>query len=151
MGAFQMADDVLHQGVRSITDLMVKPGLINLDFADVQTVMKSMGRAMMGTGQAEGENRARDAAMAALHNPLLDNNNFTAARGLLINITGGPDMTLFDVDEAANTVRAQVEGLQSDDDDKFDHNEVNIIFGSAMNEELEGKIRVSLVATGVRN
>jgi len=139
--AFQMADDVLHQGVRSITDLMVKPGLINLDFADVQTVMKSMGRAMMGTGQAEGENRASDAAMAALHNPLLDTHGFASAKGLLINITGGPDMTLFDVDSAANTVREQVEG---------DSNapEVNIIFGSAMDEELEGQIRVSIVATG---
>eukprot|EP00656_Telonema_subtile_P013302 TRINITY_DN16751_c0_g1_i2.p2 TRINITY_DN16751_c0_g1~~TRINITY_DN16751_c0_g1_i2.p2 ORF type:complete len:141 (-),score=49.93 TRINITY_DN16751_c0_g1_i2:123-545(-) len=138
-----MADDVLHQGVRSITDLMVKPGLINLDFADVQTVMKSMGRAMMGTGEAEGENRAAEASLAALDNPLLENHGFTSAKGLLINITGGSDMTLFDVDEAANTVRAAVEG-----DSTPLHPEVNIIFGSAQDEALDGKIRVSIVATG---
>jgi len=148
--AFEMADSVLHQGVRSITDLMVKPGMINLDFADVQTIMKGHGRAMMGTGEAEGENRAREAAEKALDNPLLEDYGCTSAKGLLINITGGPDMTLFDVDEAANTVRAQVEGSRGDEaDDRYD--EVNIIFGSAMHDDLEGKIRVSIVATGVRH
>ena len=145
--AFEMADSVLHQGVRSITDLMVKPGLINLDFADVQTVMKSQGRAMMGTGEAEGENRAHEAAVAALDNPLLDDYGCTSAKGLLINITGGSDMTLFDVDEAANTVRAQVEDIREDGE----YSDVNIIFGSAMDPALDGKIRVSLVATGVRH
>jgi len=143
--AFKMADSVLHQGVRSITDLMVKPGLINLDFADVQTIMKAQGRAMMGTGESDGENRARAAAAKALDNPLLEDYGSTSAKGLLINITGGKDMTLYDVDEAATAVRTQVEGSRDSDS-----GEVNIIFGSAVDENLDGRIRVSLIATGVR-
>ncbi|MBL0319965.1 MAG: cell division protein FtsZ [Alphaproteobacteria bacterium] len=135
--AFRMADSVLHSGVRSITDLMLMPGLINLDFADVRAVMGEMGNAMMGTGEAEGENRAIKAAEAAISNPLLDNTSMQGARGVLINITGGGDMTLFEVDEAANRIRQEVDP------------EANIIFGSAFNEQLDGKIRVSVVATGI--
>lgn len=135
--AFKMADDVLKDGVRSITDLMIMPGLINLDFADVRSVMSEMGKAMMGSGEAEGENRAIVAAEAAISNPLLDNSSMKGARGVLINITGGADMTLFEVDAAANRIRDEVDP------------EANIIFGSAFNENLEGKIRVSVVATGI--
>ncbi|MBL8658361.1 MAG: cell division protein FtsZ [Rhodospirillales bacterium] len=135
--AFKMADDVLHSGVRGVTDLMVMPGLINLDFADIRAVMSEMGKAMMGTGEAEGERRALDAAEAAISNPLLDDVSMKGARGVLINITGGPDMTLFEVDEAANRVRSEV------DPDAF------IIFGSTFDESLQGKIRVSVVATGM--
>jgi cell division protein FtsZ len=135
--AFAMADAVLDSGVRGIIDLMVKPGLVNLDFADVRTVMAEMGSAMMGTGEASGETRALDAARAAIDNPLLDDVCLRGAKGVLINITGGPDMRLFEVDEAANYIRDQV------DDD------ANIVFGSAFSEELEGKIRVSVVATGI--
>jgi cell division protein FtsZ len=137
--AFKMADNVLHEGVRGITDLMIMPGLINLDFADIRAVMSEMGKAMMGTGEAEGENRSTKAAEAAISNPLLDNCSMKGAQGVLINITGGPDMTLFEVDEAANRIREEV-----------DH-EANIIFGSAFNQELEGKIRVSVVATGIES
>src|ERR1700733_12516373 len=129
-----MADDVLASGVRGVTDLMVMPGLINLDFADIRTVMGEMGKAMMGTGEAMGEKRALDAAEAAISNPLLDDVSMKGARGVLINITGGLDMTLFEVDEAANRIREEV-----------DH-EANIIFGSTFSKELEGKIRVSVVA-----
>lgn len=135
--AFKMADDVLYSGVRGITDLMVMPGLINLDFADVRSVMSEMGKAMMGTGEAEGERRASDAAEAAISNPLLDNISMKGARGVLINITGGQDMTLFEVDEAANRIREEVD------------EEANIIFGSTFNQNLEGKMRVSVVATGI--
>ncbi len=135
--AFKMADDVLHSGVRGVTDLMVMPGLINLDFADVKSVMSEMGKAMMGTGEADGERRALDAAEAAISNPLLDDTSMKGANGVLINITGGPDMTLFEVDEAANRIRAEV------DQDAY------IIFGSTFNEELSGKVRVSVVATGI--
>lgn len=135
--AFRMADDVLYSGVRSITDLMVMPGLINLDFADVQSVMSGMGRAMMGTGEAEGERRALDAAEAAISNPLLDDASMRGARGVLINITGGQDITLFEVDEAANRVRSEV------DEDAY------IIIGSAFDGELDGRMRVSVVATGI--
>jgi cell division protein FtsZ len=135
--AFKMADDVLHAGVRGITDLMIMPGLINLDFADIRTVMGEMGKAMMGTGEAQGENRAIIAAEAAISNPLLDNCSMKGARGVLINITGGMDMTLFEVDEAANRIREEVDP------------EANIIFGSAFNKELDGIIRVSVVATGI--
>lgn len=135
--AFKMADDVLYSGVRSITDLMVMPGLINLDFADVQSVMQSMGRAMMGTGEAAGERRALDAAEAAISNPLLDDASMRGARGVLINITGGDDITLFEVDEAANRVRAEV------DEDAY------IIIGSAFDASMEGTMRVSVVATGL--
>jgi cell division protein FtsZ len=135
--AFAMADDVLHSGVRGVTDLMVVPGLINLDFADIRTVMSEMGKAMMGTGEAEGEDRARRAAEAAISNPLLDDVSMKGARGVLINITGGPDMTLFEVDEAANRIGEEVDP------------EANIIFGSALDPSLEGKIRVSVVATGI--
>jgi len=138
--AFKMADDVLHAGVRSVTDLMMMPGLINLDFADVQAVMQSMGRAMMGTGEASGERRALDAAEAAIANPLLEETSMRGAKGVLINITGGSDMTLFEVDEAANRIRDEV---QSDD--------VNIIFGSCFDESIEGKLRVSVVATGIES
>jgi len=135
--AFKMADDVLHAGVRSVTDLMVMPGLINLDFADVRSVISEMGKAMMGTGEASGENRALEAAEAAISNPLLDNASMHGAKGVLINITGGADMTLFEVDEAANRIREEVDA------------EANIIFGSTFNPALEGKIRVSVVATGI--
>ncbi len=135
--AFKMADNVLHSGVRGITDLITMPGLVNLDFADIRTVMSEMGKAMMGTGEAEGENRAVLAAEAAISNPLLDNSSMKGARGVLINITGGSDMTLFQVDAAANRIREEVDP------------NANIIFGSAFNEALEGKIRVSVVATGI--
>ena len=135
--AFKMADDGLYSGVRSITDLMVMPGLINLDFADVQSVMQGMGRAMMGTGEAAGERRALDAAEAAISNPLLDDASMRGARGVLINITGGDDITLFEVDEAANRVRAEV------DEDAY------IIIGSAFDQSMEGSMRVSVVATGL--
>ena len=135
--AFGMADEVLHSGVRGITDLMVMPGLINLDFADVRTIMNEMGKAMMGTGEATGERRALDAAEAAIANPLLDEVSMKGARGVLIHITGGMDLTLFEVDEAANRIRSEVDP------------EANIIIGSTFNEALEGRIRVSLVATGI--
>jgi cell division protein FtsZ len=135
--AFKMADDVLHSGVRGVTDLMVMPGLINLDFADIRTVMSEMGKAMMGTGEAEGEKRATDAAEAAISNPLLEDVSMKGARGVLINITGGLDMTLFEVDEAANRIREEVDP------------EANIIFGSTFDESLEGKMRISVVATGI--
>jgi len=135
--AFRMADDVLHSGVRGITDLITMPGLVNLDFADIRTVMSEMGKAMMGTGEAEGENRAVLAAEAAISNPLLDNSSMKGARGVLINITGGSDMTLFQVDAAANRIREEVDP------------NANIIFGSAFNESLDGKLRVSVVATGI--
>ncbi len=135
--AFAMADQVLHSGVRGITDLMVMPGLINLDFADVRTVMSEMGKAMMGTGEAEGEKRAISAAEAAISNPLLDEQSMKGARGVLINITGSMDMTLFEVDEAANRIRAEVDP------------DANIIVGSTFNQDLEGRVRVSVVATGI--
>ncbi|MEO1149729.1 MAG: cell division protein FtsZ [Pseudomonadota bacterium] len=135
--AFAMADEVLHSGVRGITDLMVMPGLINLDFADVRTVMGEMGQAMMGTGEAEGEKRAIEAAEAAISNPLLDKVSMKGARGVLINITGSMDMKLFEIDEAANRIRAEVDP------------DANIIIGSTFNQELEGKVRVSVVATGI--
>ncbi len=135
--AFKMADDVLHAGVRGVTDLMVMPGLINLDFADIRTVMSEMGKAMMGTGEAEGERRAVDAAEAAISNPLLEDVSMKGARGVLINITGGLDMTLFEVDEAANRVREEVDP------------NANIIFGSTFDEKLQGKMRISVVATGI--
>ena len=109
--AFKMADDVLYSGVRGVTDLMVMPGLINLDFQDVRSVMNEMGKAMMGTGEAEGERRALDAAEGAINNPLLDDVSLLGARGVLINITGGPDMTLYEVDEACNHIREQVDDL----------------------------------------
>src|SRR5579872_5533517 len=137
--AFKMADDVLHAGVRGVTDLMVMPGLINLDFADIRTVMSEMGKAMMGTGEAEGDRRAIDAAEAAISNPLLEDVSMKGARGVLINITGGLDMTLFEVDEAANRVREEVDP------------EANIIFGSTFDQSLEGKIRISVVATGIES
>ncbi len=135
--AFAMADQVLHSGVRGITDLMVMPGLINLDFADVRTVMSEMGKAMMGTGEAEGDKRAIQAAEAAISNPLLDEQSMKGARGVLINITGSMDMTLFEVDEAANRIRAEVDA------------DANIIVGSTFNQDLEGRVRVSVVATGI--
>jgi len=135
--AFAMADEVLHSGVRGITDLMVMPGLINLDFADVRTVMNEMGKAMMGTGEAEGEARALEAAEAAINNPLLDEVSMKGARGVLINITGGDDLTLFEVDEAANRIRSEVDP------------DANIIVGSTFSEGLTGNMRVSIVATGI--
>ncbi|MEX6724095.1 cell division protein FtsZ [Parapedomonas caeni] len=135
--AFSMADEVLHAGVRGITDLMVMPGLINLDFADIRTVMSEMGKAMMGTGEAEGAGRAIEAAQAAIANPLLDEVSMRGAKGVIINITGGDDLTLFEVDEAANHIREMVDP------------EANIIVGSAFNEELNGRMRVSVVATGI--
>ena len=135
--AFKMADGVLYSGVRGVTDLMVMPGLINLDFADIRSVMGDMGKAMMGTGEADGERRALDAAEAAISNPLLDDTTMKGAKGVLINITGGSDMTLFEVDEAANRVREEVD--------------VNacITFGSTFDESLAGRMRVSVVATGM--
>ncbi|MGB3627670.1 MAG: cell division protein FtsZ [Henriciella sp.] len=135
--AFRMADDVLYSGVRGITDLMVMPGLINLDFADVRTIMKGMGSAMMGMGESEGEGRALEAARAAIDNPLLDDVSMKGAKGVLINITGGYDMTLFELDEAANEIRREVDP------------EANIILGSTFDPELEGRLRVSVVAAGI--
>jgi cell division protein FtsZ len=135
--AFQMADEVLQQGVRGITDLMVMPGLINLDFADVRSVMGEMGKAMMGTGEASGDNRAIEAAEQAIANPLLDGVSMQGAKGVIISITGGEDMRLMEVDEAANHIRELVDP------------DANIIWGSAFNNDLEGKIRVSVVATGI--
>ncbi|TAL38134.1 cell division protein FtsZ [Phenylobacterium sp.] len=135
--AFGMADQVLHSGVRSITDLMVLPGLINLDFADVRTVMTEMGKAMMGTGEATGEDRALMAAQNAIQNPLLDEVSLKGAKAVLVNVTGGLDMTLLEVDEAANAISEQVDP------------EANIIFGAAFDPSLEGMIRVSVVATGM--
>ena len=135
--AFKLADNVLHSGVRGVTDLMVMPGLINLDFADVRQVMSEMGKAMMGTGEGTGDKRALDAAQAAISNPLLDDVSMKGARGVLINITGGPDMTLYEVDEAANRIREEVDP------------DANIIFGSTFDESLEGRIRISVIATGI--
>ncbi|QNA83123.1 cell division protein FtsZ [Sphingomonas sp. So64.6b] len=135
--AFQMADEVLQQGVRGITDLMVMPGLINLDFADVRSVMQEMGKAMMGTGEASGDNRAIEAASKAIANPLLDGVSMKGAKGVIVSITGGDDMRLLEVDEAANHIRELVD------------EDANIIWGSAFNPDLEGKIRVSVVATGI--
>jgi cell division protein FtsZ len=135
--AFQLADEVLQQGVRSITDLMTMPGLINLDFADVRSVMSEMGKAMMGTGEGEGENRALEAAEQAIANPLLDGVSMAGAKGVIISIIGGEDMRLLEVDEAANHIRELVD------------EDANIIWGSAFNPDLKGKIRVSVVATGI--
>jgi len=135
--AFALADDVLYQGVKGVTDLMVRPGLINLDFADVRAVMNEMGKAMMGTGEGEGEDRAVQAAERAIANPLLDEISLKGARGVLINITGGYDLTLFELDEAANRIREEVDP------------EANIIVGSTLDVEMEGKMRVSVVATGI--
>ncbi len=135
--AFAMADDVLYQGVKGVTDLMVRPGLINLDFADVRAVMDEMGKAMMGTGEAEGEDRAVQAAEKAIANPLLDEISLNGAKGVLINITGGYDLTLFELDEAANIIREKVDP------------EANIIVGSTLDTTMEGRIRVSVVATGI--
>jgi cell division protein FtsZ len=135
--AFRMADNVLYMGVRGVTDLMVNPGLVNLDFADIRTVMAEMGKAMMGTGEAEGEDRAVKASEAAISNPLLEDTSMRGARGVLINITGGYDMTLFEVDEAANRIRKEVD------------EDANIIFGSSVDESMNGRIRVSVVATGI--
>ncbi len=135
--AFSMADDVLYQGVKGVTDLMVKPGLINLDFADVRSVMDEMGKAMMGTGEASGEDRALQAAEKAIANPLLDEISLKGATGVLINVTGSNDMTLFEVDEAANRIRDEVDP------------EANIIVGSTFDTDLTGSIRVSVVATGI--
>ena len=135
--AFRMADEVLHSGVRGITDLMVMPGFMNLDFADVKTVMGEMGKAMMGTGEADGDNRAIRAAEAAISNPLLDDVSMKGARGVLINITGGMDMTLFEVDQAANRIREEVDP------------EAQIKVGSTLGDDLEGRIRVSVIATGI--
>ena len=135
--AFAMADQVLYSGVACITDLMVKEGLINLDFADVRAIMREMGKAMMGTGEASGEGRAMAAAEAAISNPLLDETSMKGARGLLISITGGRDLTLFEVDEAATRIREEVD------------QDANIILGATFDEELEGVIRVSVVATGI--
>jgi cell division protein FtsZ len=135
--AFEMADEVLQQGVRGITDLMVMPGLINLDFADVRSVMSEMGKAMMGTGEADGDNRAIEAAEKAISNPLLDGVSMRGAKGVIISITGGEDMRLMEVDEAASHIKELVDP------------DANIIWGSAFNNDLGGKIRVSVVATGI--
>ena len=135
--AFRMADNVLRAGVQGVTDLMVMPGLINLDFDDIKTVMSEMGKAMMGTGEAEGDRRAIEAAEAAISNPLLDDVSMKGAMGILINITGGYDMTLYEVDEAANRIREEVDP------------EARIIFGSTFDEQMNGRMRVSVVATGI--
>src|SRR5438105_13377764 len=135
--AFAMADDVLHSGVRGVTDLIVMPGLINRDFADIKTVMSEMGKAMMGTGEMSGEGRALKAAEAAISNPLLDDVSMKGARAVLVNVTGGPDLMLFEVDEAVNRIRAEVAA------------DANILFGSALSEDMEGRVRVSVVATGI--
>ncbi len=135
--SFDLSNDVLMHGVQSITDLMVRPGLINLDFADVETVMSSMGKAMMGTGEAEGEGRATKAAEMAISNPLIDDYTLQGAKGLLINITGGPDLKLFEVDEAVNKVRAEVDP------------EAELIIGAITDPTLEGSMRVSIVATAL--
>lgn len=135
--AFALADDVLYQGVKGVTDLMVRPGLINLDFADVRAVMDEMGKAMMGTGEASGENRAVEAAEKAIANPLLDEISLNGAKGVLINITGGYDLTLFELDEAANIIREKVDP------------DANIIVGSTLDTSMEGTLRVSVVATGI--
>ena len=135
--SFGLSNDVLKSGVQSVTDLMVKPSLVNLDFADVETIMKGMGKAMMGTGEAEGEKRAEEATNAALLNPLIDEYSLRGAKGLLVNITGGTDLTLFEVDEAVNKIRAEVDP------------EAELIFGAIEDENLTGKIRVSIVATSL--
>ena len=135
--SFGLSNDVLKSGVQSVTDLMVRPGLVNLDFADVETIMKGMGKAMMGTGEAEGEKRAEEATNAALNNPLIDEYSLKGAKGLLVNITGGNDLTLFEVDEVVNKIRAEVD------------TEADLIFGSIEDESLNGKIRVSIVATSL--
>ena len=135
--AFAMADDVLQTGVRGITDLMLKPGLINLDFADIRAVMAEMGKAQMGTGECEGDHRAVNAAEAAISNPILEDSSMKGAHGVLINITGGSDMTMFEVDEAANRIKEEVDS------------QANIIFGAAIDDSLSGRIRVSMVATGI--
>ncbi len=135
--AFGMADDVLYQGVKGVTDLMVRPGLINLDFADVRAVMDEMGKAMMGTGEAEGEDRALQAAEKAIANPLLDEISLNGAKGVLINVTGGSDLTLYELDEAANVIREKVDS------------DANIIVGSTLDESMAGRMRVSVVATGI--
>ncbi len=135
--AFEMADNVLYMGVRGVTDLMVLPGLINLDYADIRSVMAEMGKAMMGTGEADGEERAMRAAEAAISNPLLEDTNMKGARGLLINITGGSDITLFEMDQAANRIREEVD------------EEANIMVGMALDESLSGRMRISVVATGI--
>ena len=134
--AFQLADEVLQQGVRSITDLMVMPGLINLDFADVRSVMSEMGKAMMGTGEGEGENRALEAAERAIANPLLDGVSMAGAKGVIISIIGGEDMKLLEVDEAANHIRELVD------------EDANIIFGSVIDERIQGEIQITVIATG---
>ena len=135
--AFRLADEVLHSGVRGVTDLIVKPGLVNLDFADIRTVMSEMGKAMMGTGEATGDQRALQASEAAISNPLLDDVSLKGARAVLVNITGGPDLSLFEVDEAMNRIRDEVDS------------DANIIFGSTFSDSMEGKMRVSVVATGI--
>jgi cell division protein FtsZ len=137
--AFEMADNVLYMGVRGVTDLMVMPGIVNLDYADIRSVMSEMGKAMMGTGEAEGEERAIRAAEAAISNPLLEDTNMKGARGLLINITGGSDVTLFEVDQAAHRIAEEVD------------KDANIMFGMSLDESLSGRIRVSVVATGIDN
>ena len=137
--AFELADDVLYQGVKGVTDLMVRPGLINLDFADVRAVMDEMGKAMMGTGEASGEDRAQQAAEKAIANPLLDEISLKGARGVLINVTGGNDMTLFELDEAANRIRDEVEA------------DAKIMVGTTLDPSMDGALRVSVVATGIES
>ena len=135
--SFSLSNDVLKHGVQSVTDLMVRPGMINLDFADVETIMSSMGKAMMGTGEFEGDNRAMEAADIALNNPLIDDYSLKGAKGLLVNITGGKDITLFEVDKAINKIRAEVDP------------EAELIFGAIKDDNMNGKIRVSIVATSL--
>ena len=135
--AFTLSNNVLKHGVQSVTDLMVKPGIVNLDFADVETVMSSMGKAMMGTGEAEGENRAMAATDMALNNPLIDEYSLKGAKGLIVNITGGEDLTLFEVEKSVSKIRDEIDP------------EVELIFGAIQDENMDGKIRVSIVATSL--
>ena len=135
--AFTLSNDVLKHGVQSVTDLMVRPGMVNLDFADVETVMSSMGKAMMGTGEAEGENRAMAATDMALNNPLIDEYSLKGAKGLIVNITGGEDLTLFEVEKSVSKIRDEIDP------------EVELIFGAIQDENMDGKIRVSIVATAL--
>jgi cell division protein FtsZ len=135
--AFTLSNDVLKHGVQSVTDLMVRPGMVNLDFADVETVMSSMGKAMMGTGEAEGENRAMAATEMALNNPLIDEYSLKGAKGLIVNITGGEDLTLFEVEKSVSKIRDEIDP------------EVELIFGAIQDENMDGKIRVSIVATAL--
>ena len=136
MEAFKKADDILYQAVKGISDLIIVPGLINLDFADVKNIMSNMGMALMGTGVAAGENRAIEAAQKAISSPLLEDNTIQGAHGILLSITGGPDMSLYEVNEASSLIQAEA------------HEDANIIFGTVIDENMEDEIRITVIATG---